>query len=182
MLTCRQVETEVLRKELKQSFGSFDKALYQCRLDWPRMRVVDERGYFSRYVLDPIAARYGKKYGWACDTFFAHDVYLFANQAVMSHGFADVLRCSQTIGDQRDQPLLAAQSDGRFFAVIKPDNTILLEKGFQLFDARDQSPFKRVDVVLHIHPQTTFVELWDAAARRGPRRLHQSRPSVGKQG
>jgi hypothetical protein len=176
MLAFQQHETEALRAELQTSFKTFEGALYQCEKDWPRMTLTDDRSRLARHVIDPLAVRYGRRWGWACRNFFAHDVRLFTNQAVLSHAFAAVVVYT---AKQPPPLLVAVQSSGPLFAVIQNDGSILLEKGFKLLRTGTFKLHQKVDAVIRVFPHTTHIELWDAAARRGPRRLHQNRPETG---
>ncbi|MDC0366960.1 hypothetical protein OAM67_00885 [bacterium] len=87
-------KTKTWLDRLKQSFGTEDKAWYQCSLDWPRMKIVDNRTYVGRVL------RYLRYFAGT-----RVSIAYFANQSIMvepfltlMHGFPHLLivQCSKT--------------------------------------------------------------------------------------
>lgn len=101
-------------EELRQSFGSRARAVQQCALDWPRMRVRDERSYGQR-----VAAYFSSVWRDEHRPSDVHD--FFANQAALAKPFGLLLVAHPD--------LLVTQCAGAPAALLlRKDGTLRLEK------------------------------------------------------
>jgi hypothetical protein len=134
-------------QELRQSFGSRARAVQQCALDWPRMRVRDERSYGQR------AAAYFSSVWW--DEHRSSDFqYFFANQAALAKPFELLLAAYPD--------LLVTQCAGAPVALLlRKDGTLRLEKAALIWRPavadRDPVALFRVHMSVDVGPLAATV-------------------------
>jgi hypothetical protein len=123
-------------RELRRSFGSRDRALQQCALDWPRMRVRDERSYVQR------AAAYLWK--------GASDVQIFfANQAALAKPFEVLLEAYPDL-------LVTQCSAAPVSLLLRADGTLRLDKSAVVWQP-DLVPVFRVRISVDVGPLSSTV-------------------------
>jgi len=114
---------------LQASFGSLEAAEAQCRLDWPRMTVVDERSFLQR-LLDAATGNELLAY--------------FGNQAVLARPYRLLMRTYEN-------KIVTQSPENDLQLRIRQDN-LKLQKRFLIWSSTLKKPEIGVNLSIRVRP------------------------------